>query len=267
MRPPVVLVTDFGPADPWVAEVKGALHTAWSRWPGDTPLPPVVDGGHDIPRGDVRAGAWFLRRLWPSFPAGSVFLAVVDPGVGGDRLAVACRAHGRVFVGPAGGLLAWLGAAEDCAVVVLDRDLYRGRPDGGPVAATFHGRDVFAPAAAHLALGVPLDQVGSPADRGALGSEPPPAVGWSIRWIDRFGNAISDLARDSDEGRRLESGGAVRVGGALVHGPAVTYVAAPPGVPFWYWGSGGTLEIAVRDGDASRLLGLVPGLALALPDP
>ncbi len=141
------------------------------------------------------------------------------------------------------------------------------RPTARACSNTFHGRDVFAPAGAHLAMGAPLEQVGSPAPATVLGPAPVAAGGWSLRWIDRFGNAISDLPRDSAQGRRLDAGGAVRVGGTLVHGPAATYAAAPPGVPFWYWGSGGTLEIAVRDGDAAARLGLGAGLDLVVPGP
>ena len=263
----MVLVTDFGRDDPWVAELHGALRTVWARWPDDAARPEVIDGGHGIPRGDAAAGAWFLQRLVRSFPPGTVFVAVVDPGVGTGRAAVACRAGGRLFVGPGGPLLAWLAEADDLEVVRLDRGPYRGAPDGGGVSTTFHGRDVFAPAAAHLAMGVPLDQVGTPGGSDLLGSPPGVRSGWTIRWVDRFGNAVTDLPRDGAAGRRLAAGGAVRVGGALVHGPAETYAAAPPGVPFWYWGSGGTLEIAVRDGDAARRLGLAPGLALEIPAP
>jgi S-adenosylmethionine hydrolase len=261
----VVLVTDFGLADPWVAEVKGALLSAWSRWPAALPRPLIIDGGHDVPRGDAAAGAWFLQRLAPDFPAGTVFVAVVDPGVGAGRRALACRARGRFFVGPEGPLLGWLAGAPDLEVGVLERDLYRGRPDGGPVSPTFHGRDVFAPAAAHLAMGVPLSQVAAPAESSVL--QAPAPAGWTIRWIDRFGNAVTDLPRTSAEGEGLARGGAVRVAGASVHGPAVTYAAAPPGAPFWYWGSGGTLEIAIRDGDAARTLGLAAGLALEVSGP
>ncbi len=263
----VVLVTDFGLNDPWVAELKGALLSVWARWPGDVPRPRIVDGGHGVPRGDAAAGAWFLRRLLPDFPPGTVFVAVVDPGVGTGRAAVGCRAFGRLFAGPAGPLLSWLRQADDLEVAVLDREPYRGAPDGSGVSTTFHGRDVFAPAGAHLAMGVPLAQVGTPAAPDVLGPAPGAAGRWTIRWIDRFGNAVSDLPRDGAVGRRLDAGAAVRVGGALVHGPAVTYAVAPPGVPFWYWGSGGTLEIAVRDGDAAAMLGLVPGLDLVVPEP
>lgn len=267
MTPAVVLVTDFGWADPWVAELKAALAAVWARWPAGCARPQVIDGGHDIPRGDQAAGAWFLQRLAASFGAGTIFLAVVDPGVGSGRAALACTADGQLFVGPGGPLLGWLAGASNLAVVTLDRDLYRVAPGGGGVSATFHGRDVFAPAAAHLAMGAPLDQVGAPGDRELLGTPAPAAEGWTIRWIDRFGNVITDLARDSAAGARLAGGGAVRLGPHLVHGPALTYAAAPPGVPFWYWGSGGTLEVAVRDGSAARQLDLQPGLALLLPGP
>jgi S-adenosylmethionine hydrolase len=261
----VVLVTDFGLADPWVAEVKGALLSAWSRWPAALPRPLIIDGGHDVPRGDAAAGAWFLQRLAPDFPAGTVFVAVVDPGVGTRRRALACRARNRCFVGPEGPLLGWLAGAPDLEVGVLERELYRGRPDGGPVSTTFHGRDVFAPAAAHLAMGAPLGQVAVPAEAALL--QAPTPTGWAIRWIDRFGNAVTDLPRTCAEGEGLARGGAVRVSGVTVQGPAATYGAAPPGVPFWYWGSGGTLEIAIRDGDAARTLGLAAGLALEVSGP
>ncbi|MFO7609075.1 MAG: SAM-dependent chlorinase/fluorinase [Candidatus Krumholzibacteriia bacterium] len=263
----VVLVTDFGLVDPWVAELRGALLTAWSRWPAAVPRPVVIDGGHEVPRGDAAAGAWFLQRLWRSYPVGTVFLAVVDPGVGTGRAAVACHAHGRLVVGPAGPLLAWLADAPDLDVVTLDRPLYQGAPDGSPASATFHGRDVFAPAAAHLAMGAPLVQVGTPAGSAVLGPPAPPAGGFTIRWVDRFGNAITDLPRAGAAGRRLDAGGKVAVAGVAVAGPVATYGAAAPQVPFWYWGSGGTLEIAVRDGDAARLLGLAPGLAVTVPGP
>lgn len=295
----VALLTDFGAADPYVAEVKAALLAEWARFPEPEPLPVVVDVSHAVPPGDIAAGAWLLARVQPRFPAGTVFVAVVDPGVGADRPAVAVAARGQTFVGPGNGLLAFLaGDAPAAAAVRLDNPLYhRGGPDGP--APTFHGRDIFAPAAAHLALGVPLAQVGSAVPAGQLGAVlgPPPAVraspapfpagatastaapaapgagapmggppeagAWGrLVWVDNFGNAISDVARDSPQGTELAGGATVIIGGVAVSGPLPTYAAAAPGEPFWYWGSGGTLEAALRDAPAASRLGWRPGMAV-----
>lgn len=298
----VALLTDFGAADPYVAEMKAALLAEWARFPEPEPLPVIVDVSHAVPPGDVAAGAWLLARVQPRFPAGTVFLAVVDPGVGTGRPALAVEARGQTFVGPGNGLLAFLtGDAPAPAAVRLDNPLYQRGGPSGP-APTFHGRDVFAPAAAHLALGVPLAQVGSAVPAGqlaaVLGPPPgaraftalfpagapaapavPPAPGapgapappgraagggdWGrLVWVDNFGNAISDIARDSPRGAALAPGATVRIGGVAVPGPLPTYAAAAPGAPFWYWGSGGTLEAAVRDAPAASRLGWRPGMAV-----
>lgn len=257
--PAVVLVTDFGWRDPWVAETKAALLTAWSRWPGHRSLPTIIDGGHDLPPRDVAAGAWFLGRLLGRFPAGTVFLAVVDPGVGTERPAVAVAAGASLCVGPGNGLLT---AVAGGAPVLLDPAAAAGDPASGSVSSTFHGRDVFAPAAARLALGAPLEHVGRPGRRADLGQAPPPLPGPAVRWIDRFGNAVTDLEFGSEAGGRLVAGASLAADGRVVDGPFATYGLAPAGRPFWYWGSGGTLEIAVPGGSAAETLGLQPGLVL-----
>ncbi len=277
MKPILTLLTDFGRTDPWVGAVRGVLCTEWSRWPGETLPPHVVDLGHEVPRGDVEAAAWFLSYVAPEFPADTVHLAVVDPGVGGDRLPVALSAGGQIYVGPGNGLFRPIlddakQRGENVAVVQLDNPLYRRDVERN--SATFDGRDVFAPAAAHLALGVPLEQVGSPCDDSAIGQVPgqgfPAGSGaggrrFRVRWIDRFGNAITDLERESEVGAALTAGREVEIAGARIPGPLRSYVHAEPETPFWYWGSGGTLEIAVRDGDAAARLGLERGLALYVP--
>lgn len=263
----VTLLTDFGTTDPWVAEVKGALHSAWARYPEADPHPVVTDLGHDLPRGDVAAAAWFLERVAATYPPGTVHLAVVDPGVGSARPAVACSASGQCFVGPGNGLFAFLRGEPDLLVVRLEETCGRGHPRDGQVSATFHGRDLFAPAAARLALGEPPALLGPPADAGALGNPAEAATGPRLVWIDRFGNGISDLAAGSADAGRLAAGARLLAGGASVPGPFVCYADAPAGRPFWYWGSGGTLEIAVPGGNAARELGLAPGLALAVEAP
>ena len=277
----VTLLTDFGWADPWVAAVKGVLYSEWTRWPAESSWPRIVDLSHDIPPGDVDAAAWFLENVAPGYPAGTIHLAVVDPGVGGDRPALALEAGGQIFVGPGNGLLSGMvqwgrefQGSGDLSVVRLDRSLYQREGSPGGVSNTFHGRDVFAPAVAHLAMGVPLKQVGIPVGDEALGTIAGQgfpagrgAAGQSdrIRWIDRFGNAISDLKRQSAAGRLLETGREVEVAGHRIPGPVKAYVHAVAGAPFWYWGSAGTLEIALRDANAANSLGLHRGLALRVP--
>lgn len=265
----LTLLTDFGRRDPWVAEIKGAIHCVWARWPLAGERPQLVDLGHDVPRGDIAAGAWFLERAAATYPAGTVHLAVVDPGVGSARPAVACAARGQLFVGPGNGLLAFLTGEPDVLVVRLEELCGRGHPNTGLVSPTFHGRDLFAPAAARLALGEPPALLGPMDDVGALGVAPVAGAGAEplLVWIDAFGNAISDLRAASPAGLRLNAGAGLRVAGRRVAGPQACYAEAPVGQPFWYWGSGGTVEIAVPGGDAAAQLSLRPGLVLQVIDP
>ncbi|MBK9473185.1 MAG: SAM-dependent chlorinase/fluorinase [bacterium] len=266
----LTLLTDFGRRDPWVAELTGAVLSAWARHPHSEPQPTLVDLTHDIPRGDIAAGSWFLERAAAAFPPGTVHLAVVDPGVGSQRPAVACTALGQCFVGPGNGLLAFLAAEPDLLVVRLEEMCGRGHPRTGLVSATFHGRDLFAPAAARLALGEPVALLGPADDAASLGLPPVAAAHGDpprLVWIDAFGNAISDLAVETPAGRRLAAGAGLVVGDTVVPGPFPNYAAAPPGLAFWYWGSGGTVEIGVPGGSAAERLGLQRGLALKVIDP
>jgi hypothetical protein len=263
----LTLLTDFGWRDPWVAELKGAIHSTWARWPFEGERPRLVDLGHDVPRGDIAAASWFLERAAATYPGGTVHLAVVDPGVGTARPAVACAARGQLFVGPGNGLLAFLAGEPDLLVVGLEELCGRGHPATGEVSATFHGRDLFAPAAARLALGEPAALLGPVVTAAALGPAPARAGGPRLVWIDAFGNGISDLKADATDGRRLAAGARLQAAGRTIAGPFPCYAEAPAGLPFWYWGSGGTVEIAVPLGDAATTLGLRPGLVLQVTDP
>lgn len=263
----VTLLTDFGLRDPWVAEVKGALHAAWARHPRPACRPEALDLGHDLPPGDIAAASWFLRRAAATFPPGTVHLVVVDPGVGSERPALACAAAGQRFVGPGNGLFSFLKDEPDLVVVRLEALCGRGHPRHGGVSATFHGRDLFAPAAARLALGEPPELLGPLDDVAALGADPAMGEGPRLVWIDRFGNGISDLRRDGEAAARLAAGARLDVAGVDVPGPFACYAEAPPGLPFWYWGSDGTLEVAVPGGSAAQVLGLRTGLALRVLDP
>ena len=136
--PLVTLLTDFGSSDSYVAEIKGVLL-------GLCPAAVLVDVTHAVPPGDIRAGAYLLGRAWHRFPAGTVHLSVVDPGVGTARAALALRAHGHWFVGPDNGLFTPVLRDAEVEIVTL--------PTPAGAAPTFHGRDLFAPAAAALARG------------------------------------------------------------------------------------------------------------------
>ena len=244
MSPIVTLLTDFGTADSYVGEVKGALLSL-------APQVVVVDVTHDIAPGDVVAASYVLGRVWRTFPPGTVHLAVVDPGVGTRRRALAADIAGYRFVAPDNGLLSDVFAAADADVVSL--------PIPGSASRTFRGRDVFAPAAARLALGASLAELGAavsdlvhlPPRR--LRSEGSDLIGQVVH-VDRFGTLVTNLPSSA-----VVPGAVVRLGShtVVVHS---TFGDVPSGSPVALLGSGGTLEIAVRDGRADAVLGVVRGV-------
>lgn len=241
----ITLLTDFGTADAYVAEVKGALLSAA---PGAT----LVDVTHAVPPGDVRAAAYLLGRVWHRFPLDAVHLAVVDPGVGTDRAALALRAHGHYFVGPDNGLFTFVLRNAEVQIVALPT------PDGA--SPTFHGRDLFAPAAAALASGAELGLLGEPFAgmpvRLAYGEphhEGKSVVG-QVVYVDRFGTLVTNLTPDL-----VPSYAVLEVEGLEVGPLRRTFGDVPTGGLVAYLGSGGQIEIAVRDGSAARRLGMGVG--------
>jgi hypothetical protein len=254
----VTLLTDFGSRDPFVGLMKGvALAIA--------PAARLVDLGHECDAYDVGAAAFWLGRGHGYFPPGTVHLAVVDPGVGSPRRAVAAVAGGHAFVGPDNGLLAEALAAAGRVDGAVELDAARAGRGGAP-SATFHGRDVFAPAAARLAAGAALADLGDPLDPATLAPSPVPAprpeggaLAGQVVVVDRFGNLITNLP--VDEGAR--SGARVRwAGGELPL--RRTYADAAPGAPLALVNSFGVVEIAVRDGHAASALGAGRGTMVSL---
>lgn len=242
----ITLLTDFGTSDSYVAEIKGVL---LSRVPTAT----VVDVTHDVPAGDVRAGRYVLSRVWPRFPAGTVHLAVIDPGVGTARRALAAQAGGHFFVGPDNGLLAAL--PDDAHFVRL--------PVLRDASPTFHGRDVFAPAAARLAAGARLDEIGTPVGDVIRSTAAAPRVAESavlgeVVYSDRFGNLISNIPKDL-----VRLGAVITVGETTIGPVRRTFGDVAVGVLVAYIGSGGTVEIGVREGSAARALGVGVGAVVA----
>jgi S-adenosyl-L-methionine hydrolase (adenosine-forming) len=207
----------------------------------------LIDVGHGVPAYDVLSGAFVLWAGTRHFGEAAVHLAVVDPGVGGDRLPVAFELGGSFYVGPDNGLFG-LVLAESVvapgAVVELRRPA-----DASP---TFEGRDVFAPAAAALCAGRTLGSLGSKVT-GPLA--PLPVRSPAVVWVDRFGNLVTTLKPPV---------AALRVNGHEVRAVARTFSEAPPDTPFLYVGSMGFVEVGVREARADERLGARAGSLVEL---
>ena len=233
-RPIVTLTSDFGTGSPYVAAMKAAVLAA-------CPEATLVDVSHSVPAFDIRSAAFVLWAGTRHFGPGAVHLAVVDPGVGTARRPLALRAGDSWYVGPDNGLFGRvLAETERGATEAVEL----ARPEGA--SATFEGRDVFAPAAGALAAGRPPDELGRP----VAPPPPPPETEPVVLWVDAFGNLITSL-------RPPVAG--VRIGAATVERSARTFGEAEPGTLFFYTGSMGLVEVAMREERADALLGARPG--------
>jgi S-adenosylmethionine hydrolase len=250
----ITLTTDFGLADAYVGTMKGVIL-------GICPEAALVDLSHQVPPQDVRAGAFVVAMAAPYFPDGTVHLVVVDPGVGSKRRAVAVQTDRGIFVAPDNGVLslALAGSLPSRAVELANRRYRLPNP-----SATFHGRDIFAPAAAHLARGISLDALGPPVtDLVSLPwPHPEPQDDGSLHvrvlHIDRFGNIILHL-RSEDVGDWPWREIAFEVAGRQLVGLHHTFADVLPGMPVAYVGSSGYVELGVRNGSAAAEWGIVVG--------
>ena len=254
---PISFLTDYGHGDEFV----GVCHGVMQRIaPGVT----VIDLTHEVPRHDVRTGALALRNAIPYMPRG-VQVAVVDPGVGGDRRPVALRcADGNLLVGPDNGLL-WPAAAA-CGGVGVAVDIAASPHRLEPVSATFHGRDLFAPVAAHLALGAPLEQAGTAVDPGSLEALDLPAptvsagrVQTRVVAVDRFGNLQLNLTPDDMSAAGFEPGDCLEVLSRRRTGEATyarTFADVGAGRAVIIADSSGRMAVAVNQGRAAGALGV-----------
>jgi S-adenosylmethionine hydrolase len=248
----ITLTTDFGLADSYVGAMKGVIL-------GIDPTATIVDISHDIAPQDVREAAYVIYTAYPYFPPDTVHVVVVDPGVGSRRRALALRAAQACFVAPDNGVLSYVLAREGMREAVsLTSSRYHRRT----VSHTFHGRDIFAPVAAHLARGVPLTEVGEPLTEIVTFSLPQPQVlpdgdvVGHVLHIDRFGNLILDVR----EGDFIVGGGIIlEVAGRRIQGLGRTFTDVSAGELVAYIGSSGHLEIASREGNAAQSLGVKRG--------
>jgi hypothetical protein len=246
----ITLTTDFGLADGYVGTMKGVIL-------GIDPTASVVDISHDITPHDVREAAYTLYAAYPYFPQGTIHVVVVDPGVGSQRRAIALRTPQATFVAPDNGVLSYVVAGERVEEIVhLTNPGYHL----SPVSRTFHGRDIFAPAAAHLARGVPLAELGQPLAKIFTFPLPRPQarpdgtiVGQVIH-VDRFGNLITSIkATDLADRPRLREG-IIEIKGRSIRRIANSYAEVTLGRLLAIVGSSDHLEIAVSGGSASQTL-------------
>jgi S-adenosylmethionine hydrolase len=242
--PIITLTTDFGLADGYVGTMQGVILSI-------APQATVVNLSHQVPAQDVRAGAWILYQAVPYFPADTIHVIVVDPGVGSDRKALAVRTSQGTFVAPDNGVLSYvLNLVAVDEAVSLTNPAYRLPA----VSATFHGRDIFAPAAAHLANGLPLSELGPPASELVRLPLPRPKddgqgnIIAHVMHVDGFGNLILDVTVDDLPGDVTFELAERKIGRV-----SQTFADVDPGHLVAYVGSThGHLEIAVRNGSAAQ---------------
>ncbi|MBI1953806.1 MAG: SAM-dependent chlorinase/fluorinase [Candidatus Omnitrophica bacterium] len=252
---PITLLTDFGLKDEYVGVMKGVIL-------GLNPKARVIDLSHEVSPGDVRRAAWLLRWSWRYFPKGTIHAAVVDPGVG-SRRKILCAAHGgHLFLAPDNGLLSGiLSDVRDPKIFEVSNRRYALKPIG----RTFQGRDIFAPAAAHLSKGLAPSRLGPRVRRIVRLDSPQPRweglrrLKGEVIYLDRFGSAVTNLPVSLI--RRLEGKGSlkIRAKGARAHGLQPSYGAVPRGAALAVIGSRGFLEIAINRGSAAKRFGLRVG--------
>jgi S-adenosyl-L-methionine hydrolase (adenosine-forming) len=240
----ITLTTDFGVQDSFVAAMKGVLLT-------QCPNVTLIDVTHEIASGDIRTGALRLAAVTPYFPPATVHLAVVDPGVGSARRALAVESSGQYFVGPDNGLLSLATKPVGRAIEVTNRGLWLPH-----LSQTFHGRDIFAPAAAHLAAGRPFDDLGEEISNLVELNLPPVErepgrLRGAVIDIDRFGNLATNIRRDDVGAADIKE---VEAGGRRIRGISAWY---DPGQALVAVFNGeGWLEIAAPGRSAAAEIGI-----------
>ncbi|MBS1794410.1 MAG: SAM-dependent chlorinase/fluorinase [Acidobacteria bacterium] len=247
---PIALVTDFGTRDYFVGALKGVILSI-------NRAARIVDVTHEIAPQDIRAAAFVLRACYRDFPAGTIFTAVVDPGVGSERRAILVETPDYYFIAPDNGLLSFVfDETPECRVF----ELTNGKFFAARVSATFHGRDVFAPVAAHLSNGVAPAEFGRAiTDFVRFGETRPRPVSENeieaeIVAADRFGNLVTNLKRED-----LPAKFRLRVGAATIERLQNYYAESAPGELFMIFGSAGFLEIVAFRASAKQLLQIDTG--------
>ena len=254
----ITLTTDFGTQDHYVSAMKAVML-------GIAPKARLIDVSHDIPAQDIMAGAWVVRNSAFLFPPETVHLVVVDPGVGTDRHPIVLKIEDQYFVGPDNGIFSLLYDEFKYKAYKLNNQKYWRKER----SRTFHGRDIFAPVAAHISSGVELKELGDPikdlvtyhwatpiGDKDGL-------QGWVIH-IDRFGNLITNISEsllEETAGRRKVK---IYVGNTIIDHLVNTFGDVEPGEPVAFVGSSGMLEVGINKGNAAKMLSVDKGAQISL---
>ena len=247
--PPISLITDFGLSDGYVGAMKGVIVDV-------LPWVQIVDITHDIEPQNIRQASFVLHTAAPHFPQCTVHLVVVDPGVGTERRSIAVYTDDAVFVGPDNGVFTWIYKTWQVREI---RELQNPYYKRSQVSPTFHGRDLFAPFAAHIAAGVPAPSIGPVVDAPVTfeipdaHAQPDGSIQGNVIHIDFFGNVITNITAEM---LAAHPGWAFELAGKRVDETHRTYAYAGEGEMFALIGSQGFLEIAVRNGNAARTLGV-----------
>ncbi len=250
----VTLLTDFGTSDGYVGAVKGVILSI-------NPAARILDLTHDIAPQDVMAGALALAAAVPCFPEGSIHVAVVDPGVGTDRKPLLVKWRNRLLIGPDNGILslAFSGSDPEAVYHLTNAELFLDR-----VSCTFHGRDVFAPVAAHLSRGVKPEQAGVRIGRWERIRFPLPRVEGGlvqgeVVHVDRFGNLITNIREEDLKLAHCHPRPLITIAGTPIPGLKQSYAEADPGTLLALVGSNGFLEISCNRGNAAGMLSVAGG--------
>ena len=250
----ITLMTDFGTSDHYVGVMKGVALNI-------NPQVQIVDITHSIPPQDVRGAAFLIDSAYRYFPTGTIHVVVVDPEVGSGRRAIVCQTETAYFICPDNGILTHILRDEERIHAIAVENSAYFLPQ---VSNTFHGRDIFAPVAAHLSRGVPIGKLGSPVAHPVQLPVPKPqvmdkAVIGHVIWIDSFGNLVTNISHEILELLEGRNGVVIRAGTAEIDHLNRSYAESAIGEALAIIGSFNRLEISINQGNAAQTLGLKRG--------
>ncbi len=246
----ITLITDFGHRDPYVGAMKGVIL-------GINPDVQIVDITHDVTPQNIDEAAFILKRSYSFFPEGTIHVVVVDPGVGSSRSIIGVKTDSAVFLAPDNSVLKYIFHDHPVEVFqITNKDYFRDH-----VSHTFHGRDIFAPIAAHISRGMTLDILGQPFENYIKGELSKPVVerehiSGEIIYMDRFGNGITNIGGDLVTGLKQMQ---IHIKSTTIKKFSNRYIDVPIGEPLALIGSGNTLEISVYRGNAAQQIGFKVG--------